>query len=255
MHDLFNLPFVTLIVAIAITTFAGVVKGAVGFAMPLIMASGMSAIMDPKLALAAIIGPIVLSNMLQTFRAGLREALDAARDFWRYLLTVCLAIVITAQAVVLIPNQVFYLVLGVPVVILSVIQLFGLRLSIPPERRIRAEWTIGMISGILGGLAGTWGPTTVLYLLAIDTPKARQMVVQGVIYGTGSVAFLAAHLHSGILREETVPLTLLMVVPALAGMWIGFRLQDRMDAALFRKVTLAVLIVAGINLLRRGIMG
>jgi len=255
MFDLAGLAPVTFALALAITLAAGVVKGAVGFAMPLVMISGLSTIMDPKLALATLIIPVLVTNALQTFRGGLSEALDAAREFWRYLLVVCLAIILTAQMVAFIPSQAFYLVLGVPVVILSAIQLVGLRLHIAPQNRVRAEWGIGLISGALGGLAGTWGPTTVLYLLAIDTPKMRQMVVQGVIYGTGSIALVAAHLQSGLLNAETAPFSALMVVPGLLGMWIGFKVQDRMDAALFRKATLAVLIVAGLNLVRRGIMG
>jgi uncharacterized membrane protein YfcA len=242
-------------IAIAITLLAGVIKGMVGFAMPLVMISGLSTIMDPKLALAALILPVLLSNGLQTFRQGLAEALSAMRQYWRYVLVVCLAILITAQAVALIPNQVFYLVLGVPVVGLSLIQLVGWRPHIPVERRRSAEWALGIVSGILGGLAGTWGPTTVLYLIAIDTPKARQMIVQGVIYGAGAAALFAAHLKSGLLNAETAPFSALLIVPAFVGMWLGFRLQDRMDAVLFRKATLVVLVVAGLNLVRRGLFG
>jgi len=45
-----------------------------------------------------------------------------------------------------------------------------------------------------------------------------------------------------------------MCLPAAVGMAIGLRYQDRMDQALFRKVALAVLCIAGLNLLRRGLM-
>jgi uncharacterized membrane protein YfcA len=107
----------------------------------------------------------------------------------------------------------------------------------------------------LGGLAGTWGPTTVLYLMAIDTPRARQMVVQGVIYGLGSVTLLAAHLASGVLNRETWPLSAALLVPGFLGVWAGMRLGDRLDAALFRRATLVVLAVSGLNLIRRGVMG
>jgi uncharacterized membrane protein YfcA len=44
-------------------------------------------------------------------------------------------------------------------------------------------------------------------------------------------------------------------VPALAGLWLGFRLQDRMDQNRFRRATLIVLVVAGLNLIRRGLLG
>ena len=241
--------------ALGIALFSGVVKGAVGFAMPLVMISGLSSFLDPRLALAGIIFPIVLSNLWQTFRTGLGPALDAARRHWRYLAVIVVAIFVTAQFVTAIPRDTFYFVLGIPVVGLSLVQLLGLRLTIPPARRGAAEWVVGLGSGILGGLAGTWGPTTVLYLMAIDTPKARQMVVQGVIYGVGSVVLLAAHLRSGILNPATAPFSAALVVPAVLGMRLGFQAADRMDQELFRRITLVVLVVAGMNLIRKGIAG
>jgi uncharacterized membrane protein YfcA len=244
-----------LAIAVAITLLAGFVKGAVGFAMPLIMVSGLTIIMEPAIAVAAIIFPIVVSNLVQTFRMGLGLAIDAVRSIWRYVLSVCIAIAIFAQFVPHIDPQAFYLILGVPVVLISVVQLFGVRLVIPPHHRGWAQWVFGIVSGILGGLAGTWGPTTVLYLLSIDMPKVRQIVVQGVIYGAGAVTLLAAHLVSGVLNANTAPLSAAMIIPAIVGMWAGFKFQDRLDQALFRKVVLAVLLVAGLNLIRRGLSG
>jgi uncharacterized membrane protein YfcA len=250
-----DLPIEILAIAVAITVFAGFVKGAVGFALPLIMVSGLTAIMDPEVAVAAIILPIVVSNVVQTFRTGLGPAVEAVRSVWRYVLSVCAAIAVFAQFVPHIDPQIFYLVLGIPVVIISIIQLLGVRLIIPPEHRGWAEWVAGLVSGTLGGLAGTWGPTTVLYLLAIDMPKVRQIVVQGVIYGAGSFTLLAAHLASGVLNAKTAPLSAALILPALGGVWLGFQLQDRLDQKLFRKAVLAVLIVAGVNLVRKGLSG
>ena len=241
--------------AIAITLLAGIIKGAIGFAMPLVMVSGISSLVDPKLALAAIIMPIVVSNIWQTFRAGWTAAVEAARDFWRYVVVVCVTIFAVAQLVPIIPTRIFYLVLGVPVVTLSMIQLLGVRFSIEEEQRRWAEWLAGIVSGVFGGLAGTWGPTTVLYLLAINTPKTRQIVIQGVLYGVGSVSLLLAHLQSGILNAASAPLSIALVVPAMLGMWLGFQIHDRLDQDRFRQITLIVLVIAGLNLLRRGLFG
>jgi uncharacterized protein len=250
-----HLPFEIWTMAVAITLFAGFVKGAVGFAMPLIMVSGLTMIMEPTLAVAIIILPIVITNVLQTFRTGLGPAIEAMRGSWRYVVSVCIAIALFAQLVPRIDPRVFYLVLGVPVVLISAIQLAGLHFIIPPRHRGWAEWAAGLVSGVLGGLAGTWGPTTVLYLLATETPKDRQMVVQGVIYGAGSIALLLAHLASGVLNPATAPVSALMVLPALLGMWVGLRFQNRLDAALFRRAVLAVLIVSGVNLVWKGLSG
>jgi uncharacterized membrane protein YfcA len=241
--------------AFGVTLVAGFVKGAIGFAMPLIMISGLTLFIDPLIAIAGIILPIVMSNALQAFRFGTSQVGEAIREYWRYILIVCVAIVIVAQFVTLVPTQTFYLILGVPVVILSLIQLSGVRFRIPPERRRFAEWSVGLVSGTIGGLTGTWGPPTVLYLIALETPKAKQLLVQGVVYGLGSVSLLAGHVQSGVLNMTTLPFSAALLIPAFLGMQVGFAVSDRLNPEVFRKATLIVLAVAGANLVRRGLMG
>jgi uncharacterized membrane protein YfcA len=177
------------------------------------------------------------------------------REYWRYILIVCVAIVVVAQFVTSVPTQTFYLILGIPVVILSLIQLLGAVSHPPRGRRRLAEWSVGLVAGALGGLTGTWGPPTVLYLIALETPKAKQILVQGVVYGLGSVSLLVGHIQSGVLNMTTLPFSAALLIPAFLGMQLGFRMSDRLNPDLFRKLTLLVLIVAGANLVRRGIMG
>jgi uncharacterized membrane protein YfcA len=114
---------------------------------------------------------------------------------------------------------------------------------------------VGLIAGALGGLTGTWGPPTVLYLIALETPKAKQLLVQGVVYGLGSVSLLAGHIQSGVLSLTTVPFSAVLLIPAFFGLQLGFRMSDRMNPEVFRKATLIVLIIAGAKLVRRGIVG
>lgn len=256
MSDIFVLISPALFVfACAVTLLAGFVKGAVGFAMPLIMISGLGIAIAPEIALAGIVLPILISNGLQVWRAGLGPARAAVGEHWRYIVVVCVMIFLAAQFVQSVPGDGLFILLGLPVVALCLVQLVGWRPVIPARRRRLFEWIAGALSGVLGGLAGTWGPPTVLYLLALETPRARQMAVQGVIYGLGSVMLFLGHLQSGILNAETWRFSAALVLPALAGMWLGFRLGDRFDQALFRKVTLWVLVIAGVNLIRRGVMG
>ncbi len=256
MIDFFAiLPLPLLLFACAITLVGGFVKGAVGFAMPLIMVSGMGILIDPQTVVAGVIIPIVVTNAMQVARAGLGPAWDGFKEHWRYVSVVCVMILVSAQFLRSIPADTMFLVLGVPVVGLCIIQLIGWHPRIPQRYRRVFEWGAGAVSGALGGLAGTWGPPTVLYLLALDTPRARQMAVQGVIYGLGSVMLLLGHLRSGVLNAQTWPLSALLVIPAIVGMWLGFKLGDRFDQERFRRVTLWVLVLAGANLIRRGLMG
>ena len=94
-----------------------------------------------------------------------------------------------------------------------------------------------------------------MYLTALDTPKTEHVRVQGVVYGAGAVVLTLAHLKSGVLAGDGLRLSMLLLVPALIGMVVGFAVQDRLDQQKFRVVVLVVLMVAGLNLIRRGVFG
>lgn len=244
-----------LLLAVLVTLVAGFVKGAIGFAMPMIMVSGMASFLPADIALAAMILPTLLANLQQALREGPRSALAAMRGFWRYVAVVLVVIAFAAQLVTVLPKPVLFLCLGVPVTALALLQLVGWRPRLGSEHRARADIGFGVASGLMGGLSGVWGPTTVLYLSALGTPKQISVKVQGVIYGTGAIVLTLAHLRSGVLNASTAPLSGLLVIPAILAMWAGFRVQDRLDQDRFRRWTLAVLVVAGLNLIRRGLAG
>lgn len=246
---------IDLVAAAAVAVLAGVVKGTVGFAMPMIFVSALSTIMSPELAVAGLILPTLVTNLLQAVRKGGVAAVRATIRRFRLFMAAGLAVlVIVSQLVTRIPTQVFLSGIGLLVTFFAVLQLFGLRLSLRAQTPL-SDVALGAAAGLGGGMAGVWGPQTVAYLTALNTSKSDQIRIQGVIYGLGSVALLLAHGASGIIRAETLPFSALLVVPAMAGMWLGGLLHDRIDQSTFRKATLLVLLIAGLNLLRRGLAG
>ncbi len=240
-------------IVIAITLGAGFVKGAVGFAMPMIMISGFATVLPPDLSLAALILPTLVTNVWQGGRDGLRAAWDSVRDFRLYLAAIAVCIAASAQLVNILPQGALFLAIGLPIVAFAAMQLMRLTFTVPPRHRRAADIGIGAFSGAVGGLSGVWGPPTVAYLTALGTDKRASMRIQGVIYGAGSVILAAAHLKSGVLNATTLPVSAALVIPALLGTWIGFQVHDRMDPARFRRWTQIVLLIAGLNLVRRGL--
>lgn len=244
-----------LALAALVTILAGFVKGATGFAMPMIMISGLATFLSAELALAMLLIPTFLANLVQAFGNGLRAALSSAREFWRYLVIVLVFIALSAQLVSVLPQPVLFLALGIPITGFTIWQLLGKKLEVPPELRGRVEIIVGTIAGITGGLSGVWGPPTVAYLTAIQASKADSVRVQGVVYLAGACVLIMAHINSGVLNTQTAPLSALMVVPAAIGMGVGMRAHGKMDEKRFRRWTLVVLIVAGLNLVRKGLIG
>lgn len=65
---MFGLDPVSFWIVIAVTLFSGFVKGAVGFAMPMIMMSALGSFLTAQQALAVLILPTLFTNIGQAFR-------------------------------------------------------------------------------------------------------------------------------------------------------------------------------------------
>ena len=235
--------------AFLISICAGLVKGIVGFALPMVFISGLSLILPPEMALAGLILPTLVTNGVQALAQGPKAALVSTRQFSVFLVSGLVLLLTSAQLVLQIPREIFLGGIGIMVVSFSLLQLSGYRFQVRRENKGIA-FLVGSMTGFVGGLSGVWGPPTVAYLTAMNTKKEDQVRVQGVVYGLGAVALLFAHIASGILTWSTLQLSAVLVLPAMAGLWIGRRFQKHIDQALFSKATLAVLVVAGLNLLR-----
>ncbi len=245
-----------LLAAAAIMAFGGFVKGAVGFALPMIGIGGIGSFMPAQDTVAILIFPTVLTNLWQTVRQGIGPAAETLGQFWKLNLLLGLTIGIAAQWVPGIPSAGLFVFLGVLICAAAGLQLAGWRPRAPSaaEPRMVIEIVTGVVAGICGGLSGVWGPPVLFFLIALDCGKTLQIRALGLAFTVGSLILVPAHFLSGLLNERTLPFSLLMCLPVALGMILGLRYQDRMDQALFRRMTLTVLCLAGLNLLRRGLI-
>ena len=235
--------------AMAITLFAGFVKGAVGFAMPMIMMAAFSSFLPPELALAGLILPTFVTNLSQAFRQGLQPALGTMRRYWLVF------IVISSAFVYVIPHKLFLLLLGVPITAFAIAQLAGLKLALKLQHRTRAEWVLGAVGGLYGGVSGIWGPPLLVYLLSIGADKRETVRVQGVVFLIGAFVLLLAHVHSGVITLETGAFSVALTVPAQLGQMAGTWVQDRLDQSRLRRWTQVLLVLTGLNLARLALVG
>lgn len=244
-----------LFAAAAVLFVGGFAKGVVGFALPMIAISGLGAFLPAPTAVALFLLPGLVSNTWQTLRDGWAPARAAMRRLWLLNAILLPGILFFSQFLRVIDERAFFVTLGALLVAFALSQLVGWRATFLARWPRMAEVGAGLIGGFGGGLFGVWGPPVTLYLLACDTSKAETMRALGLVFALGSLTLTVGHLASGVLNAQTLPLSLAGIAPVMAGMALGYALHDRLDARAFRRATLAVLAIAGLNLLRRGLMG
>ena len=239
--------------AVAALAAGGFAKGVVGFALPLIGLSLAGAFVPYPVAVALLIMPMLVSNLAQGLRQGIGPAVDSLRRFWLLNLVLVVMIALAAQLVVALPDRFLFGLIGVTVSAFGASQLAGWRLRFPARHRTAVEVAVGVVAGFFGGLSGIWGPPILMYLIACDLPKLELVRAQSLSFLLGSAVLLLAHLRTGVLNPVTLPASLWMVVPTMLAMAVGYRVHDRLDQRRFRMLTLVVLVVSGLNLVRRAV--
>lgn len=242
--------YIPLLIAFA----AGVVKGVVGFGMPMMILSGLSFFFPPQVALAGLILPTLFTNGWQALNQGKTAAIQTIKRFKIFLIFGGTAMIGSSQMITGIPEQILLGALGIIIVGFSLLLSQGWQLP-QKGQGPKFEASLAIVIGAIGGISGIWAPLTVAYLTATGTPKLDQIRIQGVIYGLGAVVLLVAHLFSRVLNEQTLILSASLIPPALLGMWLGRKINGRVSTKGFRAVTLLVLFIAGANLLRRAFLG
>lgn len=245
----------TAAVAGAALAFAagGFAKGVVGFALPMVAVSITGSFLPYEVAVALLVVPTLVSNTSQVLRQGIGPALATMREFWWMNLVLMVMIALSARLVVALPDRLLFGILGAAVFTFGVTQLAGWRLRFRPDHRRAVETAVSVVGGFFGGLSGVWGPPLLMYLLAAGTPKAAMIRAQSLSFLLGAIVLLFAYLHTGILNATTLPASAWLVLPTMAAMAIGYRIHDRLDQDRFRTATLVVLVLTGLNLLRRAV--
>lgn len=243
----------TLLVAALALAAGGFVKGVVGIALPIVALAGLTSVLPVPVALALLVGPILATNMWQAAHAGnLREPLVR---FWPMIVCLLAAIWFSAKLVAALDSSVLYAIIGVIVVLFSATAQFKPAWRVAPSAERWVGPLAGALGGFLGGVSTVWGPPMVMYFVSLNLDKDAFIRTVGLVWFCASIPLVLAYWRHGILTPDRAVWSAVGCVPAFAGLAAGQWLRGRIDQALFRRVLLIVLLLIGLNLVRRAIWG
>jgi len=224
----------------------GFASGLAGFAFALVASSLWLHVLPPVAATPLIVASALVLQCFTIWRLRQGVRFDL---LWPFLVggvpAVPLGVLLLQHA----SPAAFRLGVGVFLVAYS-----GFMLLRPPLRAYAgggrfADGAVGAIGGVLGGLCGLNGALPSVWCDLRGWPKDEQRgVYQPFIIAT-HVAALAALGSAGTFSPPVLG-RLALAVPALfAGAALGLRLYRTLDAALFRRVLLWLLLISGVLLL------
>jgi uncharacterized membrane protein YfcA len=240
-----SLPF---FLAILSTFFlAGWIKGVIGLGLPTVAVGLLGLMMTPTEAAAILIVPSFVTNAWQL----------AAGPAFRPLLQRLKSMLIGIVFGTLIGGYLLggggisvyaTMALGIALVLYAVAGLASLQVKISPAAERYLSPAIGGFSGLIAAMTGVFVIPAVPYLQMLRLEKDDLMQAMGLSFTVSTIALAVALGQSGALHAANAGISLLALLPALAGMFAGQWMRSKIRPAVFRKCFFAGLIALGSDL-------
>jgi uncharacterized membrane protein YfcA len=251
MPTLESLPPGTLFLITLAFFGGGLSKGAVGIGLPLVALPFLAIMLPPLQAIALLVVPVIVTNMFQVFHGGIFMAV--ARRFWSLIAAIAITAVLASRLIVTADTEALLVIIGGVIAVVGLMRVIPLPVGIPDRHEPWLNPIIGVIAGLVGSVSNLFGPPVFAYLSMRALDKDIFVVVIAMVFLVGAVPLHGNLILLGVTTPDILMLSAIASIPVFAGMAIGTWLRSRFSQAVFEKLLVGIIIIAGINLVRRGV--
>ena len=239
-----------LLVAAATLFASGTVQGATGFGFVILAAPVLTSFLAPTLAVPVLVIEGFILTLILLSRV--YRAARPKRVVWLTVFGVAF-IPLGAWLLVNLDERVIKVMLGAVVGVTALAMLSGFQRTAKNEHL--ASVPVGMASGILMGSTGLAGAPVILFFAnqGVD-PREFRANISIYLVVVGLIA-VATFLVSGVLTRGVWVLSAQLVVPSVVGLFTGMWLSKHVSVAAFRRLALAVVLLAAAGAIVSGIAG
>jgi len=236
----------SLVFVAAVFALAGFVKGVIGLGLPTISMGLLALVMSPVEAAAILIVPSLLTNIWQMLSG--RSLRAVAQRLWPMMAAVCLGTWLGADLMTGAYGRYGTAILGIALALYAVTGLATFHLAIPRGREAVLGPLAGAATGVITAATGVFVIPAVPYLQAIGFEKDDLVQALGLSFTVSTIALAVNVGVVGALSFSVTGPTVVAVILAVAGMWIGQVLRLRLSPAKFRRWFFAALLLLGLYL-------
>ncbi|WP_292894622.1 sulfite exporter TauE/SafE family protein [Nitratireductor sp.] len=239
---------VLLLIALAFAV-AGIVKGGVGLGLPPIAMAFLVLAMPPVEAASLLVVPSLLTNLWQAVSGG--ALLSLLRRFWTLLVVAALVTILGTGWLARGNGDSAITLLGVVLILYAASALRKLAVKIGTDTQRWLGPVIGGLTGAATAATGVSSVPVVPYLQSLDLNQNELIQVMGLSFTVSTIS-LAINLSVSHHAPAVFSLaSLVAVICAFGGMWVGAIIRRRTNPTLFRTTFLWVLLCLGIYLVLR----
>ncbi|WP_168389217.1 sulfite exporter TauE/SafE family protein [Xylophilus sp. Leaf220] len=231
----------------AVFLLAGGIKGLVGLGLPTVAMALLALWMAPAQAAALLVVPSLVTNAWQL--RPLATLWPLARRLAGMQAGTVAGTLLGALAFGAPAGAASGVLLGVALVVYAAWGLAGRPWQVPPAQERWLGPAVGMATGLVTALTGVFILPAVPYLQALGLQRDALVQAMGIAFTTSTMALAAGLLlapaAAGTPHTLPAAASLVLLLPALAGMALGQRLRQRLPVAVFRRCLFASLAALG----------
>ncbi|MFP3518732.1 sulfite exporter TauE/SafE family protein [Pseudomonas sp. SIMBA_077] len=229
---------------------AGVVKGMIGLGLPTVAMGLLGLAIAPAQAAALLIMPSIVTNLWQLATGGQLRALIAR--LWPMQLGIFLGTGMGMLWLNIEGGGWVVRALGAVLLLYALSGLFLPTLRVAPSAERWLGPICGVVTGVITSATGIFVIPAVPYLQALGLSKNQLVQALGLSFSVSTLALAAGLYWRGTLGAAEFNTSLLALLPAMVGMWLGQWLRQRISATLFKRVFFIGMALLGAHLLISG---
>ena len=245
-------PRLALLAVALVFVLAGLVKGVVGLGLPTISMALLAMLMSPAEAAALLVIPSLVTNLLQMRPLNLLPAL--LRRLGGMQIGVLVGTLAGAWLLGAPAGAWATLALGVALVLYALWGLSGPRVSVGPATEKWLGPLVGVLTGVVTAATGVFVIPAVPYLQALNLKRDALVQAMGISFSVSTLALAASLAMNGRYGGSEAGASLLMLLPAVLGLFAGQRLRLALSTGLFRRCFFGALLVLGAYMAIRELM-
>ena len=228
-------------VVIGVALLASLAQGVTAFGFALISVPFLVLVLDVKDTVVVVSLLALVSEVLLAFRVW-------GDVQWRTVGTLMvgswLGMPLGLLVLLRVPEEGLRLVVGLAAVTMAGALAAGMRIT---ARGLRTELGVGALSGILATSTSMSGPPIVSYLVGRGHERDEFRGVMALYLLAGSIVTVVIFFAAGVVTRDALLLALVGLPAVLIGNTSGNWLASRIDAAIFRRIVIALLMATALS--------
>ncbi|MER8467130.1 sulfite exporter TauE/SafE family protein [Mesorhizobium sp. M1396] len=232
----------------AVFLTAGFVKGVVGMGLPTVAMGLLAVTMPPAQAAALLLIPSLVTNLWQLLAGPSFGGL--CKRLWTMTAGIVLGTVAGAGLLTGTHTGVASAGLGAALVLYALVGLAKAGFITPVHHEVWASPLAGVATGLVTGVTGVFVIPPVPYLQSLRLDKEDLIQALGLSFTVSTAALAIGLFRTCALASPTAQLagSILALAPALAGMFAGQALRQKMSVETFRKMFFVGMLALGVYL-------